>query len=88
MSASALKSVWPHGALLAEKAPVVTFIASATAGMAPALDAKAVAVLKQPLLISRAEAESGSGARADTTVTGSIAVRAAEARLPYQSERR
>jgi GH25 family lysozyme M1 (1,4-beta-N-acetylmuramidase) len=67
---------------------VLTVIASATVGTIPALNASATAALSRPLVISRAEAESGSGAGADETVTGSIAVRAAEARLPYQSERR
>ncbi|WP_027999690.1 glycoside hydrolase family 25 protein [Sinorhizobium arboris] len=88
MSAAALKSVWPHGGLLPEKPPVLTVVASAAVGTTPALNAEAVASLSRPLVISRAEAESGSGAGADRTVTGSIAVRAAEAHLPYQSERR
>ncbi|HXV31018.1 MAG TPA: glycoside hydrolase family 25, partial [Sinorhizobium sp.] len=39
-------------------------------------------------LISRAEAESGTGSSVDKTVTGTVGVRAAEARLPYQTERR
>ncbi|HXV30013.1 MAG TPA: glycoside hydrolase family 25 protein, partial [Sinorhizobium sp.] len=82
MSASALRKVWAHGALLPEKPPVLTLIASATVGTTPAASAALSAQLARPLLISRAEAESGSGSGVDATVTGTISIRAAEARLP------
>ncbi|WP_026612946.1 glycoside hydrolase family 25 protein [Ensifer aridi] len=88
MTVSALRKIWPHGGLLPEKPPVLTVIASATAGTAPEAHAAAAVPLTQPLLISRAEAESGSGAGVDKTVTGAIAVKAAEAQLPNQAQRR
>jgi len=92
MSAATLKQIWPHGALLPEKPPVLTVIASAGVGMAPAASAETATTLSQPLLISEAEAESGSGTGVDgdvdTTVTSTIDIKAAEARLPYRTERR
>lgn len=92
MSAATLKQIWPHGALLPEKPPVLTIIASAGVGMAPAASAETATTLSQPLLISEAEAESGSGTgvdgAVDTTVTSTIDIKAAEARLPYRTERR
>ncbi|MBP2235425.1 GH25 family lysozyme M1 (1,4-beta-N-acetylmuramidase) [Sinorhizobium kostiense] len=92
MSAATLKQIWPHGALLPEKPPVLTVIASAGVGMAPAASAETATTLSQPLLISEAEAESGSGTgvdgAVDTTVTSTIDIKAAEARLPYRTERR
>lgn len=88
MSVSELKKVWPQGALLPEKAPIVTVIASAKACTAPAASAATSIPLAEPLLISRAEAESGSGTGVDGTVTGAISVRAAEAHLPNQPARR
>ncbi|QFI65354.1 glycoside hydrolase family 25 protein [Sinorhizobium alkalisoli] len=92
MNAAKLKKIWPHGALLPEKPPVLTVVASATIGLSPAASAAAADALSQPLLISRADAESGSGsgveAAVDTTVTGTIDVKAAEALMPYRTERR
>jgi GH25 family lysozyme M1 (1,4-beta-N-acetylmuramidase) len=88
MRVAALKKIWAHGALLPEKPPVLTVIASATVGMTPAASAATATSLWQPLLISEAEAEGGSGGGVDATVTSTIGIRAAEARLPYQSERR
>ncbi|WEX78220.1 glycoside hydrolase family 25 protein [Sinorhizobium numidicum] len=88
MPVAALKAVWASGTLLPEKPPVLTVVASAKAGAAQMTGATAVASFAQPLLISRAGAESGSGTGVDMTVTGTISVKAAEARLPYQTERR
>ncbi len=88
MSLATLKQFWPHGALLPERPPVLTVIASARVGMAPAASAETATSLSQPLLISEAEAESGSGSGVDATVTGTIGIRAAEARLPNQPQRR
>ncbi|ASY61936.1 hypothetical protein SJ05684_c04700 [Sinorhizobium sojae CCBAU 05684] len=92
MSAAQLKTIWPHGDLLPEKPPALTVVASATVGMSPTASAAAATALAQPLLISRADAESGSGSgvdgAVDTTVTGTIDIKAAEARLPNRTERR
>lgn len=88
MSVAALKKIWPHGALLPERPPALTLIASATVGMTPAAGAETSAPIAQPLLISRTGAVSNAGSGVDATVTGTVGVRAAEARLPYQTERR
>ncbi|MDK1488765.1 glycoside hydrolase family 25 protein [Sinorhizobium sp. 7-81] len=89
MPASALKAVWAQGALLPEKAPVLTVVAAATRGTAPAASATAAVSFERPsLLVSRATAASKSGSGVDMTVTGSIAVKAAEAHLPHRAERR
>ena len=88
MPASALRKTWAQGALLPEKPPVLTVVAAATVGTAPAARAQAPAAVVQPLLISRAEAEGGSGAGVDMTVTGTISITAAEAELPNQPARR
>ncbi|WP_164924194.1 glycoside hydrolase family 25 protein [Sinorhizobium fredii] len=88
MSVSELKKVWAQGALLPEKPPIVTVVASAKLGSAPAASAAVSIPLTQPLLISRAEADSGSGTGVDGTVTGAISVKAAEVHLPNQPERR
>jgi hypothetical protein len=88
MPASALRKTWAQGALLPEKPPVLTVVAAATVGTAPAARAQAPAHLRQPLIISRAEAEGGSGAGVDMTVTGTISITAAEAELPNQPARR
>ncbi|AWI56218.1 glycoside hydrolase family 25 protein [Sinorhizobium fredii] len=88
MTVSELRKVWAHGALLPEKPPIVTAIASAKLGRAPATSAAVSIPLAKPLLISRAEADSGSGTGVDGTVTGAISVKAAEVHLPNQPARR